>query len=52
MKMKLICIGKVLRLALSMCVLCAAPLMYSQSHVFIIIIIFSFKQLVLTFSII
>ena len=33
MKMKLICIGKVLRLALSMHVLCAAPLMCYQSHV-------------------
>ena len=42
MKMKLICIGKVLRLALSMHVLCAAPLMSLISRM---VFVFNFEQL-------
>ena len=49
MKMKLICLGKVLRLALSMHVLCAAPLM---SLIGRMVFVFNFEQLLLTFYII
>ena len=49
MKMKLICIGKVLRLALSMHVMCAAPLM---SLIRPMVFGFNFEQLLLTFYII
>ena len=42
MKMKLICIGKVLRLALSMHVLCAAALMSLISRM---VFVFNFEQL-------
>ena len=49
MKMKLICIGKVLGLALSMHVLCAAPLM---SLIGRMVFVFNFEQLLLTFYII
>ena len=49
MKMKLICIEKVLRLALSMHVLCAAPLMSLISRM---VFVFNFEQLLLTFYII
>ena len=50
MKMKLICKkGKVLRLALSMHVLCAAPLM---SLIGRMVFVFNFEQLLLTFYII
>jgi len=49
MKMKLICIGKVLRLALSMHVLCAAPLMSLISRM---VFVFNFEQLLFNLMII